>query len=330
VAIEKHFEDIHEDQFDFHSYCIRKVTLRAYVDVLRWEDSIWGQDTYVRAAEGIIKTYLHLHDYPTKSSEDNELDYSSMTPAERKKAKAIARKKKLKDEKKVLEEAKRQDVDETKSKNDCKNLAKDQDPDGVELLNRSHLDEAKKYAATLVKNAPNRLSTWLCQYDVCIRRGKALMALRALFQALHLTKQSHTMHHEIFKRIIDFHENVTLGEEYHPAVVEVFNMEKATLLGPSSKSLNEFVHEWYKKVKANPLTALPLRVEVAKAMLRHNVGAHMDASDLIAENGLNVREVTLNNCVEALTVLKSIEGSDQRTTEFATLAKKVYYLSSNF
>ena len=29
--VEKHFADFDEDQFDFHSYCIRKMTLRAYV-----------------------------------------------------------------------------------------------------------------------------------------------------------------------------------------------------------------------------------------------------------------------------------------------------------
>jgi peptide alpha-N-acetyltransferase len=42
VAIEKHFDDFADDQFDFHTYCIRKMTLRAYVAVLRLEDHIWG------------------------------------------------------------------------------------------------------------------------------------------------------------------------------------------------------------------------------------------------------------------------------------------------
>ena len=30
--IEKHFIDIYDDQFDFHSYCLRKMTLRAYME----------------------------------------------------------------------------------------------------------------------------------------------------------------------------------------------------------------------------------------------------------------------------------------------------------
>ncbi|RLN73598.1 hypothetical protein BBJ28_00026180, partial [Nothophytophthora sp. Chile5] len=34
-AVEKHFNDFIEDQFDFHTYCIRKMTLRAYLQMLR-------------------------------------------------------------------------------------------------------------------------------------------------------------------------------------------------------------------------------------------------------------------------------------------------------
>jgi hypothetical protein len=39
MAVDKHFADIMEDQFDFHSYCLRKMTLRAYVRMLRCESS---------------------------------------------------------------------------------------------------------------------------------------------------------------------------------------------------------------------------------------------------------------------------------------------------
>ncbi|EED94562.1 predicted protein, partial [Thalassiosira pseudonana CCMP1335] len=94
MAVVKHYEDYHEDQFDFHAYCIRKVTLRTYCELLKFEDDIWGLPYYGRASEEIIKIYLHLIDNPAKSQSDEEPDYSKMTPAERKKAKNIARKKK--------------------------------------------------------------------------------------------------------------------------------------------------------------------------------------------------------------------------------------------
>ena len=40
LATVKHFDDFVEDQFDFHAYCVRKMTLRAYVQMLRMEDCI--------------------------------------------------------------------------------------------------------------------------------------------------------------------------------------------------------------------------------------------------------------------------------------------------
>lgn len=42
TAVEKHFADIVEDQFDFHTYCLRKMTLRTYVKMLRLEDEVYG------------------------------------------------------------------------------------------------------------------------------------------------------------------------------------------------------------------------------------------------------------------------------------------------
>lgn len=36
LAVEKHYADITEDQFDFHSYCLRKMTLRAYIEMLKF------------------------------------------------------------------------------------------------------------------------------------------------------------------------------------------------------------------------------------------------------------------------------------------------------
>ena len=38
--IENVFADITEDQFDFHQYCMRKMTLTKYVEMLRLEDRL--------------------------------------------------------------------------------------------------------------------------------------------------------------------------------------------------------------------------------------------------------------------------------------------------
>ncbi|KAH8059859.1 hypothetical protein JL720_13667 [Aureococcus anophagefferens] len=57
LAVEKHFADFIEDQFDFHTYCVRKMTLRAYVSVLRFEDGIRGHKFFRRAAKAAGDLY---------------------------------------------------------------------------------------------------------------------------------------------------------------------------------------------------------------------------------------------------------------------------------
>ena len=186
MAVIKHYQDFHEDQFDFHMYCIRKVTLRTYCKLLKFEDELWGLPHYGCAAEEVIKIYLNLVDNPGKSKEDEEPDYSKMTPSERKKAKNIARKKKkaMASAGEVVggkDDASNKD-DSANNTNGNKKKAKphiiDEDADGKELLALDHLEEAKKFAAILVRHAPKRISAWALQYDVSIRRGKMLLALQ--------------------------------------------------------------------------------------------------------------------------------------------------------
>ena len=63
-AVHTHFIDIIEDQFDFHTYCLRKMTLRAYVTLLRCEDSIYKHKFFRRAAHSLVECCVALHDNP--------------------------------------------------------------------------------------------------------------------------------------------------------------------------------------------------------------------------------------------------------------------------
>lgn len=98
TAVERHFADMVEDQFDFHSYCLRKVTLRAYVNLLRFEDDIRCHPYYARAAEGLVKCLLRLFDMPERdrvliAGEHSDIQgYADMSDSERKKALSKRRK----------------------------------------------------------------------------------------------------------------------------------------------------------------------------------------------------------------------------------------------
>jgi peptide alpha-N-acetyltransferase len=323
MAVEQHFEDFHEDQFDFHSYCIRKVTLRAYIDVLRWEDVLWGHDVYATAAEGIINIYLYLYDHPKKEDENEEPDFSSMTAAERKKAKAQLRKKKLKSEKSKNvgnnEDSSTADKGGSQQNGKVKG-AVDTDPLGEELVQRDSLEEAKKYVSTLVKNAPNRFATWILQYDVSIRRGKIIMALQALFRAKALEPNNP----ELFTRIVDLSKRKpSLPVSESSIVQSVIDSELSNLL--ENKSLSEFIANEAKRVKEDNTIGLGTRIAVSRALITCNAGSIADACSLIVDKGLDVPDTSLEKCKDAAAWLKEI-GSDSKDAyqRWVTLAKSRY------
>ena len=57
----QHFSEVVEDQFDFHTYCLRKMTLRAYVRLLRLEDRLRSHAFYFKAARIAIQVLCYLY-----------------------------------------------------------------------------------------------------------------------------------------------------------------------------------------------------------------------------------------------------------------------------
>ena len=71
----QHFVEITDDQFDFHTYCMRKMTLRSYVDLLKLEDVLRQHPFYYKAARSAIHIYLELHDRPlADDSKESQAD----------------------------------------------------------------------------------------------------------------------------------------------------------------------------------------------------------------------------------------------------------------
>ena len=211
VHVIKHYEDYHEDQFDFHAYCIRKVTLRSYCEMLKFEDEIWGLPFYRHAAEEVIKIYLKIIDKPAQSTSEEEPDYSKMTPADRKKAKNIARKKKKAQEKNgsngIADEDNSANTADNGNKKVNKNHPVNQDQNGVELLALDPAEEAKKFASILVRHAPKIISSWALQYDISVRRGKMLVALQVSIKVLHILTAHCISSYIICSAILGFMQN---------------------------------------------------------------------------------------------------------------------------
>ncbi|ETP10095.1 hypothetical protein F441_14180 [Phytophthora nicotianae CJ01A1] len=138
-AVEKHFNDFVEDQFDFHTYCIRKMTLRAYIQMLRLCDEIYGRPFFKAEEEAKIAAAN-----------------ANMSAAEKKKKakRALAKARKAEFKRKEEEElnAKLHKVVEDKEREATKNgkakanpgptRPKDDDPFGEKLAAKPALEEA--------------------------------------------------------------------------------------------------------------------------------------------------------------------------------------------
>eukprot|EP00043_Microstomoeca_roanoka_P018675 m.202132 g.202132 ORF g.202132 m.202132 type:complete len:1343 (+) comp16872_c5_seq2:1-4029(+) len=86
-AIKSFFEQIVDDQFDFHSYCLRKVTLRSYITLLKYEDDAYNHPRYVQTAALAARMYATFHDQPYGSSQERaeQAKLAAMSESERKK-----------------------------------------------------------------------------------------------------------------------------------------------------------------------------------------------------------------------------------------------------
>ncbi|KAL7529577.1 hypothetical protein ACHAWF_003034 [Thalassiosira exigua] len=292
-------DDFHEDQFDFHMSCCR---------LLDFEDKLWGLPHYGRAAEEVVRIYLRLLDNPAITKADEEPDYSKMTPAERKKARNIARKKKKAAAASGGENKGGGGGDKDGANGNKKKQGRphalDEDPEGKELLAKDHLDEARKYAAILARHAPGRVSSWALQYDVSVRRGKMLLALQALYKM----RKANPSAHQLFSCIVDFSRKLSsrpADDRGHASSEAVISGEFPPLM--SGKSLEDFVKSTANDVRGDPLSSLPMRVAVAKALISTEVEPDVGkALSLILDSKLNVRCVTVETCREALQFVESL------------------------
>jgi predicted Zn-dependent protease len=192
-SIERHYLDITDDQYDFHGYCLRKMTLRSYAAMLPMEDKLFGHDYYFKAACTMAEIYLTLHDKP---SEEEDPEFAGLPEDEKKRALANKKKKQRRAEKEARAKAK---ADREKYKQiGGKRWAKiyDPDPEGKALENvKNPLAKAHKYVKQLVTLSPQKVKTHIVAFEVYLRMKKYLLALRSLKKLEQLLGTTHgTVH----------------------------------------------------------------------------------------------------------------------------------------
>mmetsp|Transcript_22425 Transcript_22425/g.38323 ORF Transcript_22425/g.38323 Transcript_22425/m.38323 type:complete len:767 (+) Transcript_22425:46-2346(+) len=238
LSIASHFDDFIEDQFDFHSYCLRKLTLRAYRDLLTMEDRIYSHDNYYNAVCVIVRNYLALYDRPIEEKKNEEERFAGLEGKELTKAKNKWKKEQRKKE--AEEQKKKADKERERAKR--KKQGGDEDPDG-ELLEEIEdpLAEAAKFALSLEKWCSDRLDTHLLCFEVFYKKKKYLRSLRSIKKALEMDPSNPIAHNQLIQlALIDASE---LNEQIRP----VFEEERNKITnGASADALNEEYANKYK------------------------------------------------------------------------------------
>uniref|UniRef100_A0A669B0M0 N-alpha-acetyltransferase 15, NatA auxiliary subunit a n=1 Tax=Oreochromis niloticus TaxID=8128 RepID=A0A669B0M0_ORENI len=180
--IERHFVEITDDQFDFHTYCMRKMTLRSYVDLLKLEDVLRQHPFYYKAARTAIQIYLTLHDKPlTDDNKESQADTENLTDKELKK---LRNKQRRAQKKAQLEEEKKNAEKEKQLKNQKKKKEDDDEEIGgprEELIPdklakpENPLDEAVKFLIPLKNLVRKKVETHLLAFEIYFRKAAKMM-----------------------------------------------------------------------------------------------------------------------------------------------------------
>uniref|UniRef100_A0A673GXI4 N(alpha)-acetyltransferase 15, NatA auxiliary subunit a n=1 Tax=Sinocyclocheilus rhinocerous TaxID=307959 RepID=A0A673GXI4_9TELE len=284
--IERHFVEITDDQFDFHTYCMRKMTLRSYVDLLNLEDVLRMHPFYFKAARTAIEIYLSLHDNPlSDDNKESQADNANLTDKELKK---LRNKQRRAQKKAQLEEEKKNAEKEKQLKNQKKKKEEDEEEIGgpkEELIPEklakveNPLEEAVKFLTPLKNLVKNKIDTHLLAFEIYLRKGEMWdLKLIILFDLC------------LF--------SVSDSKDMPEAVQTVLKLEITKLFGESDpKTFN-------KNFLSKHANSIPHRVAAAKMMVFLDPSSEGMAAELATSLNESLTGRTIQTCTEVLQALR--------------------------
>ncbi|KAI8962934.1 N-terminal acetyltransferase A, auxiliary subunit [Daldinia sp. FL1419] len=305
------FDVWQEDQFDFHSFSLRKGQIRAYVDMIRWEDHLREHPFYTRAALGAIAIYVSIYDRSQVTNGVNGPDGANGDEAaERKKAAKKAKKEAQKAEREAAERAAKQDPNKSKGAA-AEPVKKDDDPNGFKLASTTEpLAEATKFLAPILQYSPKYIDGQIAGFEVFIRREKYLLALRCLNAALALDPDHPTVHEQVvrFRQALD-----SKIESLPPKVVEVLK-SGFTILDAAAdlKSYNASFQEKHKDSPAHIIST----VKTERLLGEDKKKTEKDLVGI-----LNLKGVHHEHAEEVLAILKQWHSDEADTFKVAAHEK---------
>ncbi|XP_055389551.1 N-alpha-acetyltransferase 15, NatA auxiliary subunit [Condylostylus longicornis] len=293
--VDRHFAEIIEDQFDFHTYCMRKMTLRAYVGLLRLEDILRKHPFYFKAAKCAIEVYIRLHDKPLKNEVAvEEIDLENLPPSELKKLRNKQRKAKKKAELESAQAAQAAVKKEQHQKSKQQN-PQDTDPDAPQLdelipekLERPDdpLEKAIEFLKPLQLLAKDRIETYLLAFEVYLRKQKILLMIQSINRARKIDANHPIVHGCIMKLT----KALQLFTDLNPSVKVVVDKSSKELIGDSTPAI---INQAF--IEKNRTSILHL-IEGAKIMYALQPSKKEEAIKLLTNFDTN--KMSLQDCTK--------------------------------
>ncbi|KAJ3064506.1 hypothetical protein HDU98_012091 [Podochytrium sp. JEL0797] len=238
-VIEKFFYDIYDDQFDFHTYSIRKCTMRTYINLFRMEDSLRGHPFYYKAAVEAVKLHIAAFDKKITDDKTREAEMSQMSDSDRKKALRKAKKAAL------MKGDSNPDVSKSTSSLTAAPAAapsankdgkkKDDDLDGSKLLTEGDLlTHSLQFLKPLLELSGGKVESQVLGCGVYLRRKNYLLAVKCLKKGLEIDAANPALHKLAVELSLAVQSDATIHEKVKPIVLEFLT----PIIGASVQSLH--------------------------------------------------------------------------------------------
>ncbi|XP_010782205.1 N-alpha-acetyltransferase 15, NatA auxiliary subunit-like, partial [Notothenia coriiceps] len=299
--IERHFVEITDDQFDFHTYCMRKMTLRSYVDLLKLEDVLRMHPFYYKAATSAIQIYLSLHDNPlTDDSKELQADTANLSDKElkklRNKQRRAQKKAQLEEEKKIAEKEKQLKNQKKKKEDDDEEIGGPKEeliPDKLVKV-ENPLEEAVKFLMPLKHLVKDKIDTHLMAFEIYFRKEKYLLMLQSVKRALAIDPDHPWLH----QCLVRFFKGVSDSTELPETVRTVLKQEITRLFGDSNATS---FNQAYLTKHSN---SIPHRLAAAKMMVYLDSSTETKATELATALDESLNNRTIQICTEVLDCLR--------------------------
>ncbi|OAQ97742.1 hypothetical protein LLEC1_00399 [Akanthomyces lecanii] len=303
------FDVWQEDQFDFHGFSLRKGQIRAYIDMVRWEDHVFDHPFYTRAALDAIDIYLNISDRTTAAASNGNGEADPEELLAQKKALKKAKKEQQRMEREAAEKQAKQDPNKAiGSEGEAKKM--DEDPLGLSLAATTDpLGAAMKFLSPMLEASPKSIEVQLAGFEVFIRREKYALALRCLNAAIALDSSNPKLH----AQIVALAKALKTASGLSPKVVEVLTAEfKAVDL---ATDLAKYTADYEAKHKDSILHIM------SSVAAQRTLDGDKGTSDNQLTAALNLPSTTFTDAIEVLGSLKRWKSGEAEAFQKAAHAK---------